>query len=324
MNKKAWLFAILMGLVIPWVTFLIAETLIKPLPRVEDALPTQPEQLFTEPEEPPEQTVSVLVGSEVERMDLDTYLTGVLMGEVPPDFAEEALKAQAVVARTYTMKNKKHPQAAVCTDPGCCQAYCDPDDYLAAGHTQEQAEKLRQAVEDTKGLVLTYQGQLIDATYFSCSGGRTEDALAVWGRDVPYLQAVDSPGEEQAAHYTDTVRFSAEEFATALDTSLPGAPETWIGATTYTEGGGVETMTIGGTVYTGTQLRTLLKLRSTAFVMTALGNTVTITTKGFGHRVGMSQYGAEAMAVEGKDYMRILEHYYPGTELTTIDKEADL
>ena len=164
--------------------------------------------------------------------------------------------------------------------------------------------------------MLTYQGQLIEATYFSCSGGSTEDAIAVWGTDYPYLRATDSPGEENAAHYTDTVEFSEEEFEALLDRDLRGEPESWFGLTTYTAGGGIASMDIGGSTYTGTQLRQLLGLRSTAFTVTTDNDCVIITTRGFGHRVGMSQYGADVMAASGSSCEEILGHYYQGTTLT--------
>lgn len=147
----------------------------------------------------------------------------------------------------------------------------------------------------TSGWVLTYEGELIEATYFSCSGGSTEDAAAVWGTEFPYLQAVASPGEEKAAHYTDTVRLSAEAFQDALGVTLSGSPGSWFRDVTYTDGGGIDTIVIGGTSYKGTSLRSALGLRSTAFSISTTEDTVTITTRGYGHRVGMSQYGADAM-----------------------------
>ena len=164
-----------------------------------------------------------------------------------------------------------------------------------------------------------------NATYFSCSGGRTEDAAAVWGSDVPYLQATDSP---ESAYYDKTiatVTFTAAEFSTALGQDLSGSPATWFGSITYTKGGGVDTMVIGGTTYKGTTLRQKLGLRSTAFTMTAVGDHITVTTRGYGHRVGMSQYGAEAMAAQGSTYEQILRHYYKGTELLNwIDNMENL
>lgn len=314
MKGKEWIWAILLGLVAPVILYRVAEMIQPTTTPPETAAATEITEPVTQPPEE-EPTVTVLMDSQVKTVPLEEYLTGVVLGEMPASFEEEALKAQAVVARTYTLKSNKHETAKVCTDYACCQAYCSGEDYIAAGHTQGDLDKVADAVAATTNLVLTYEGALIDATYFSCSGGRTEDALAVWGADVPYLQAVDSPGEEKATHYIDTVQFSAEEFQTKLGISLAGAPGSWIGAATYTDGGGVDTIQIGGTTYAGTELRQKLGLRSTAFAITAVGDTVTITTKGFGHRVGMSQYGADAMAATGSTFQEILAYYYPGTEL---------
>ncbi len=246
----------------------------------------------------------------------DAYLVGVVLAEMPASFELEALKAQAVAARTYARKvaqSGKHESGAPCTESGCCQAYISQEGYLAQGGTQENLDKVICAVAATSGLVLTYEGELIEATYFSCSGGRTEDAAAVWGAAFPYLQSVSSPGEEKAAHYSDTVVFTPEKFQKALGVTLGGSPQEWFGMVTYTEGGGVETMTIGTQTYSGTQLRSLLGLGSTAFSVTAQDAAITITTQGYGHRVGMSQYGADAMALQGSSFRQILAHYYPGT-----------
>lgn len=277
-----------------------------------------PKEDSEEPEEPIMLTVLTDSGS-VAQMELETYLVGVVLREMPADFEEEALKAQAVVARTYTLRRcergSKHDPADICTDSSCCQGYRDAKSYLSAGGTQAAVDKVSKAVQDTKDLVLTYGGELIEATYFSCSGGQTEDAKAVWGSDVPYLQSIESPGEERAAHYTDTVTFSKEKFLDLLDCKVPLGTASWIGPITYTAGGGVDTIRICNTTYTGTDLRQRLDLRSTAFVVTVLGNTVTVTTKGFGHRVGMSQYGADAMAVQGSSFSEILTHYYQGVTL---------
>ena len=256
--------------------------------------------------------------SVAEEMELEEYLVGVVLAEMPVSFEPEAQKAQAVVARTFTLRSAqrgKHAEAAVCMDSGCCQAYIAPEEYLEKGGTEEGIDRMRDAVEQTTGQVLTYEGALIEATYFSCSGGATEDAVAVWGTDVAYLRSVDSPGEEYATHYTDTVTYKADAFADALGLNLTGSPETWLGKATYTAGGGVDTMLIGGVSFKGTDLRKALGLRSTAFTMTAEGDCITVTTRGYGHRVGMSQYGADAMAAAGSSYEEILTHYYQGTVL---------
>ena len=249
-------------------------------------------------------------------LELDEYITGVVLAEMPASFEVEALKAQAVVARTYTMRAKngksKHNDADVCTESTCCQAYRMPVPK------SEEVEKVHSAVLDTSWEVLTYNGELIEATYFSCSGGSTEDAVAVWGTDVPYLVATESPGEEKATHYSDQVSITPEAFLEALSLESSQSPERWFGKVTYTAGGGVDTMVICGKTFKGTDLRKLLNLRSTAITIKTRKDEVLITTRGYGHRVGMSQYGADAMALDGYSYDEILSHYYKGTELTTL------
>lgn len=320
---KEMLIAAVMGLLCPALIFSMrhdAKTEPESLPKmttVQAEAPTAGEE--TEPSLEA-MTVRVLMeDGTIQQQDLESYITSVVLREMPAEFEPEALKAQAVVARTYTLRRRentgKHPGADICTDSACCQGYWDVAAYLREGGSQESVNKVSDAVNATQAQVLTYQGKLIEATYFSCSGGMTEDAAAVWGSDLPYLQAVKSPGEEQAGHYTDTVSFSAEDFQAKLQVKLSGSPETWIGKITYTDGGGVATMRIGEQTFTGVELRQKLGLRSTAMVITAVGNRVTVTTKGFGHRVGMSQYGADAMAVTGSTYEEILSHYYQKTLL---------
>ncbi len=263
----------------------------------------------------------------VMQLPLDEYLGGVLLAEMPASFPLEAQKAQAVVARTYALRQRvlggKHENADLCTDPSCCQAWIRYEDYAAKegpDTAEAAAEQAAQAVHATDGQALFYEGALIDATYFSSSGGRTEAAVEVWGNDVPYLRSVNSPGEEGALHDGETRSFSAPELRDLLlsvhpEADLSGSPETWFGAVTETEGGGVDEMEIGGALFTGLELRSLLGLRSTVFSVSAEGDTVSFTTHGSGHRVGMSQYGAKAMAESGSDFREILAHYYPGTEL---------
>lgn len=321
-NTKAILLALIMGTVIPSVLIQMAQGMLKNRnASAEESLQT----IQTDSQQVTKECNKVIFipvlfeDGTVENMEIETYISGVVLAEMPADFEKEALKAQAVVARTYALKRyfgaEKHNQNAVCTDPGCCQAYSDREDFLSSGGTQIALDNVFDAVTQTSGMVLTYQSQLIDATYFSCSGGKTEDALAVWGADVPYLQSVVSPGEENAAHYMDTVFFSLQEFSDCLQIDKVLLVGDWIGEITYTNGGGVASISICNQEYSGTQIRSLLGLRSTAFVMTAVGNTVTVTTKGFGHRVGMSQYGADAMAVSGSSYNEILAYYYQGTTL---------
>ena len=289
------------------------------LPILEESIVT-PEATDTSELLGEERTVSVLdEAGMIQNLPLNEYLTGVVLAEMPVSFAEEALKAQSVVARTYTMRaakgSSKHEDADVCTKSSCCQAYVDEAVYLQKGGKPEDVRYIQQLVDSTENQVLTYEGTLIEATYFSCSGGYTEDAVAVWGAQVPYLQSVASPGEEKAAYYTDTVQFTAADFMDKLNLKLAGTPASWISDVTYTDGGGVATMDIGGETFTGTQLRKLLDLRSTAFAVIPQDEVIIIHTRGYGHRVGMSQYGADAMAAGGSSYEQILTYYYQGTEL---------
>ena len=273
-------------------------------------------------EEPTPVTVTLLQtdGSVIE-VELQEYVLCAVLKEMPASFESEALKAQSVVARTYAMKRKagnpKHPEADLCTNSQCCQGYCTAEDYLQQGGNRVDVEKIQKAVNDTQNEVLTYQNELIDATYFSCSGGVTEDAKAVWGQDVPYLQSVQSPGEEFATHFTDTVTISLGDFQYLLGLKLRGDPDGWIEDICYTDSGGVDTITLGGAEYTGVEFRKKLGLRSTYIDIGITENAVVITTRGYGHRVGMSQYGADAMALAGKNYTEILKHYYTGVEITT-------
>lgn len=310
--------AFLMGMVVPGLILNFAA----------GTMVTEPPETQLETQPVPVETVSLpVLVRDLERnvagMDMDTYLAGVVLAEMPAYFEEEALKAQAVVARTYARKayvtGGKHGDGSVCIRPGCCQGYKPAEAYLQAGGREEDLEKVRSAVAATSGWVLTYEGMLIEATYFSCSGGRTEDAEAVWGADFPYLQAVDSPGEEKAEVYRETVRIPAERFEMLMGLDLKGSPGEWFGEVTLTDGGGVDTIRIGGQVYKGTVIRSMLGLRSAAFDVHTDGDTVIITTRGFGHRVGMSQYGADAMAVAGHTYPEILAHYYRGSELTRLE-----
>lgn len=322
--RRKWqeiLLALVLGLVFPAVLFSFKY---RESAQAQDqtAQTTQESLAVTQPSE--FQLKVLTDDGSVEEMEMNDYLVCVVLREMPAEFETEALKAQAVVARTYALRRYrtggKHDNASVCTDSSCCQGFCTREEFLNSGGSKELLEKVEQAVTATTDLVLMYKGELIEATYFSCSGGMTEDAKAVWGSEIPYLQSVESPGEEEAARYVDTVSFSASEFEKMLGTELSGSPAGWVESIIYTEGGGVDTMRLCGKDFKGTTLRQLLGLRSTAFILTAVGDTVTITTKGFGHRVGMSQYGADAMAVKGSSYGEILAHYYQDVELVTYSE----
>ncbi|MGM9604849.1 MAG: stage II sporulation protein D [Faecousia sp.] len=253
-------------------------------------------------------------------MDLEEYVFGVVLAEMPAEFEAEALKAQAVVARTFAWKaattGGKHGDYTLCTNSACCQGYLSEGNYLSYYGTAEEVEKVRKAVDATAGIVITYGAELIEATYFSSSGGYTEDAAAVWGNDYPYLTAKESPeadleGEESKA-------FSRAYLESTLHAQLGDDPEAWFHDWEFTNGGGVASVGIGNRTFSGTELRKALNLRSTLFSVSIENDVVFFHTKGYGHRVGMSQFGADAMALEGKTYEEILQYYYTGTELKKI------
>lgn len=310
MRKYGLLYGIVLVVLIPQMLFGL-------LSRFDD----EAEKIQFEPskEVGTETILQVSNGDEILELELDTYITGVVLGEMPADFEREALKAQAIAARTYTLRSalrgNKHPDADVCTDAACCQAFVSSADYQGG---EDALRKVQSAVTDTSGQVIVYNGELIEATYFSSSGGKTEDAVAVWGTDVPYLRSVDSPEGEDSVNYETTVTMSVAEFLSSL--GLAGDELADVTAV-YTSGGGVQSIQILGKSFSGVQLRNLLRLPSTAFRIRIHDGTVSITTKGNGHRVGMSQYGAEAMAVEGKGSVEILAHYYTDTEVVTYSKE---
>lgn len=310
----------------------LAAVLLIPAAAAEKAAPAQePLVLVVQPAEPAQEarSVRVLCGSTVQPEPLDEYLTRVVLSEMPASFEEEALKAQAVAARTFTclqMTHGKHENADVCTDSACCQACWAADELQARlGADFDSAwEKAARAVAETAGEVLTYDGALIEAVYFSCSGGTTEAAAAVWGADVPYLQPVESPGEQAAAKYASSVTISAASFAQKLQTQdgalrLTGDPSGWVTSLTRTAGGGVDTAVIGGRSFRGTQLRRLFGLNSTKFTLTEQDGTFRFDVLGYGHRVGMSQYGANAAAALGFDYRAILRYYYRGVRISSWD-----
>lgn len=305
----------LLGILVPCMIFPRQQD--APAPTVET---TQQTQVTTCPQPVDEPVlITVLDGAgNLLQMELESYVFGVVLAEMPAAFEPEALRAQAVASRTYALKQgeeNKHPMGAVCMDSSCCQAYISPQAYITQVSTREYADKVESAVQATAGQVLLYADALAETTYFSCSGGMTEAAAAVWGRDYPYLQAVKSPGEEWAESFAFQRYFTAAELCGKLGLSIPEGAALHFCVLSYTAGGGVAQMEICGSVFEGTQLRQLLELPSTMFAFSADAYGITVTARGKGHRVGMSQYGADAMALQGSSYAEILSHYYGGTTL---------
>jgi stage II sporulation protein D len=268
-----------------------------------------------------------LMDGRLMKVSMDAYLPGVLAAEMPASFETEALKAQAVAARTYILyfissENPRHPEADVCTDPNCCKAYLDEEALRErwGDKYEEYWHKMLSAAAETDGQYLTWEGQIIQAAFHSSSSGKTEDSGNVWA-GLPYLISVDSPETEaDVPNYITTVEVSPEDFRRTILSSFPGAsldgdPSLWVGETTYNESGRVDKIIVGGAEVSGVQMRGLFSLRSTAFRLEYTGEYFLFTVTGYGHGVGMSQYGANVMAKAGKTYAEILAHYYPGTEL---------
>ena len=320
---RSYLPEILLGLILCLTAALVVRPAVEtdpPANTVQAAAPAQETPSYDQ-----QTSIRLLIDGQTKELSLHDYLIGVVMSELPADFAHEAMRAQAIASRTFALHCAKHEGANVCADSGCCQCWTDGEtlrERFGDGYAAFRA-RAEEAVESTDGQVLEYDSALIDATFFSCSGGMTEDAVAVWGGSVPYLRAVKSPGEEQAGNFHTEVRFSAEEFAGIILAETPqarltGDPAAWLGKVEQTPGSGVGIMEIGGAELTGTALRRLFGLRSTRFSVTWDGEGFLFDVYGCGHRVGMSQYGAQAMAQEGADAETILKAYYTGVALVRL------
>ena len=258
-----------------------------------------------------------------EVLPLKDYLWGVLAGEMPASYPEEALKAQVVASYSYLLHRKNtirtHPEGEfghpgdVCDDPNHCKAFLSPadasarwgEDWLEASETP-----LAEAVNAVFGTALLYNDAPANTVFHSISGGKTESAKDVWGAEIPYLQSVDSPWDRQANGFRSQKSFSLDEFKERL-----GQTDCTLGAITLTEGGSVASVTIGERRFSGRELRSLLDLRSTRFTIEIEKNEVIVCVYGYGHQVGMSQHGASVLANEGYSYKEILSYYYPGTTL---------
>ena len=268
---------------------------------------------------------------EVEEVQIDDYLVNVVSAEMPATFEVEALKAQAVVARTYTIykaNSKKHENADVCDDPNCCQAWISKDDRLAKWEEDKRESnwtKIQDSVNQTKGIIITYGNQPINAFFHSNSGGTTEIATNVWGGgDYPYLQVVETAGEEGYTQYASEVQLSREDLINKLkesysDISINFDDPEDMKILELTESGRVKTVKFGNHNISGTEARTLLSLKSTNFEIKQEDNLITFSVKGYGHGVGMSQTGADAMAKNGSTYEDIIKHFYVGVELKDVN-----
>ncbi|KAB3539696.1 stage II sporulation protein D [Alkaliphilus pronyensis] len=269
-------------------------------------------------------------------LQLEDYILNVIAAEMPASFELEALKAQAVAARTYAIwkiqifksnGNTQHPSAPLCTNHAHCQEWLSTD-QLRERHGRlwmyKYWSKLEEAVESTKGVIITYDMQPIEPLYHSTSGGRTENSEDVFLRAVPYLRSVSSPYEERSPVLVDKKVVPVNDFVNQLKVYRKSIKltakniEGQIAIHDRSSGGSIKRMTIGNEEFTGREIRELFKLKSADFTIKASGDNIEFTTRGYGHGVGMSQWGANGMAEKGESYQDILQHYYQGTQLSKI------
>ena len=279
-----------------------------------------------EPLPPAPETIDLLMpDGSVQTLAMQDYIAAVVAAEMPASFDAEALKAQAVAARSFAMysaSGHKHPNADVCTDYACCQAWTDEAARRAKWGENYDAywQKILSAATETDGQYLSYDGKPVFAAFHSSSAGATEDCGAIWS-DTPYLVSVLSPETARdVPNYVSSLACAPIDFRDTLLSAFPEADFTgeesgWIGEIVRDASGRVESALLGGVSVSGTALRSLFSLRSTAFELSYTDGRFLFTVTGYGHGVGMSQYGAKVMAENGADYKSILAHYYTGTVL---------
>jgi len=276
----------------------------------------------------------------IKELTVNEYLKGVLPSEMPPEYDIEALKAQAVVARTYLYQKIAaggHGDADICDNAAHCQAYYSTEKILeiwkkSKGWDKEtrdiHAKKVAEAVEQTENIAVTYNGRYIRAYFHACSGGKTENVSNIWGKQkIPYLVSVESLGEEDYKNYSSKVKLSVSDLQAKLNEqqsikcNINVDGRDIVKFLSYTDTGRVDKVEIGGAIYTAEKLRTLLGLRSTNFNVEYENGEVIFKVTGNGHGVGMSQVGANYYAKQGYTFDKIITHYYTGVDVTYINKE---
>ncbi|MFD3271444.1 stage II sporulation protein D [Paenibacillus dendritiformis] len=350
----------MLGRAILWAAGLMVLAVLLPLGLV-DRLADRPPAAETGPGPPPAMTGTPEGGTEVrvylanarkiENVPLERYVRGVLAAEMPADFELEALKAQAIAARTYIVRRLRVgdtagvPEGADVTDTVAHQAYIPLAEL--AKRPKHTIAKLNQAVNETRDQVITYQGEPIMAAFFSTSNGYTENAEDYWKNPVPYLKSVPSPWDQaESPRYAETVELPLNEVLDKLgltpaavpglaqasrqggggsgspssDTVAGGGLAADVRILSRTAGKRVEEVQFGSKRFSGRDIREKLNLRSSAFDWERDGDKLRITTYGYGHGVGMSQYGAQGMAKQGAAAERILTYYYTGVKLDKASK----
>ena len=270
---------------------------------------------------------------EIEEVNLEDYICGVVSNEMPANFEKEALKAQAVTARTYLASKKLnrctlHEGIDIC-DSTHCQVYTSKEKRLEkwdADYANEYWNKIKEAVDETSGQVLSYEGELVlYPQFFSTSSGQTENSEDVYLGEIPYLSSVASTGEESAPKYTSDKTLKISDFVYLLNSNFTNLNVTVeniknnFNIKSSSAAGGVIKLNINNVEIRGVDFRKALSLNSTNFTYEFNGDYITFHCKGYGHGVGMSQWGANAMAKNGSNYEEILKHYYTGVEITSLE-----
>lgn len=276
------------------------------------------EEKRTEPYTQPQVTLYLNASDKKVAMTLEEYITGTVAAEMPASFEMEALKAQAVCARTYALKrlvdSRKYEKGADLSDDiTCCQAYISKGEFSERhpGNSEEYLEKIQQAVSDTRGQIMLYQGEPLDALYCSTCGGKTEGG----GPNSPYLKTVSCPYCSSSPRYRNSQTFSVKRLHQALGLQSAGIH---LNILSTTVSGRIKELKINDRTVTGEQLRSTLGLPSTWCSFQANGDGLTITSRGYGHGIGLCQFGANGMAKAGYDYQQILHHCYQGFELCRL------
>lgn len=279
------------------------------------------------------------VEKKIKEMNIEDYLVGVVAKEMPVEFQEEAIKAQVVAARTYTLKRMKSnggggtkysSEADISTDPAECQAWASEEEMKKKWKEkfEQNRKKIEDAVHATTGQILVYKDEIITALFHSTSGGRTENAADIFGSEFPYLRSVESPGEDKTPKYLAVKEIDEKEVRKILKDKFPTLvlnEKTPLLQQLKNEvrgdGGRIKKVEVGNVTLKGEELRFALGLNSSNIAFEQHGAKIKIITKGYGHGVGMSQYGANVMAAQQKNYTQILTHYYQGAK---IINEKDL
>lgn len=268
--------------------------------------------------------IRVLIDGQVEEMEVERFLVGVVAAEMPAAFPEAALAAQAIAARSYIYAHSplneagdgsRHEGAAVCDDPACCQAYRTEAEMRESWgeNMAEYLAKIETAVAETHGQILTYDGQVAEAPYSSTCGGQTEDVSSLWGSERPWLKSVECKWDQESPSYESEAEFSLAEAAALLSLSEEAVAAAAVQEKTAS--GRVATVDFGGNEKSANSLRELLGLKSTDFTMQVADGQIHFSVHGYGHGVGLCQYGAGGMAKEGYSYADILKHYYSGIQI---------